>query len=170
MPSTVPSPPSAPPIPPPPPIGRIKAVSLAAKSVERGPAAQSVLGQDFRAANTWWEDIDDDELNDAEKDALVKNFEIKAEVSKKPTSKSKDASGMPTLIPIPRANNISIMLSRFPMTADEIVEAIREGDPNDGLTIERLAVLLQCEPKEEEVAVMHRFDGGVSRSRRRRNF
>ena len=53
------------------------------------------------------------------------------------------------------------MLSRFPMTADEIVEAIREGDPN-GLTIERLAVLLQCEPKEEEVAVMHRLDGGVS--------
>ena len=112
--------------------------------------------------NTWWEDIDDDELNDAEKDALVKNFEIKADVSKKPTSKSKDASGMPTLIPIPRANNISIMLSRFPMTADEIVEAIREGDPNDGLTIERLPVLLQCEPKEEEVAVMHRFDGDVS--------
>lgn len=163
VPSTVPSPPSAPPIPPPPPIGRFKAVSLAAKPVERGPTLRKVFWDKISVTtNTWWEDIDDDELNDAEKDALVKNFEIKAEVSKKPTSKSKDASGMPTLIPIPRANNISIMLSRFPMTADEIVEAIREGDPNDGLTIERLAVLLQCEPKEEEVAMMHRFDGDVS--------
>ena len=162
-PKSVPSPPSAPPIPPPPPLGQFKAVSLAPKPVERGLTLRKVFWDKISATtNTWWESIDGDELNDAEKHALVKHFEIKAEIRKKATSKSKDAPGLPTLIPIPRANNISIMLSRFPMTADEIVEAIREGDPNDRLTIERLAVLLQCEPKEEEVAVMHRFDGDVS--------
>ena len=96
--------------------------------------------------NTWWSDINSDvgALREEEKQAIVKSFEIRVNASKKAlTEKPKHVTGMPTLIPIPRSNNIAIMLSRFPMSAEGIVDVIATGDPEGTLTLERLAVLLQ---------------------------
>ena len=112
--------------------------------------------------NTWWDNIDEEELSVDEKAAVVKSFEIKMDKKPEPVAQRKHVAGMPTIIPVPRSNNISIMLSRFPMSADEIVEAISSGDPEGGLTLERLAVLLQCEPTPEELDLMRSFKGDAN--------
>ena len=113
-----------------------------------------------KGAGTIWTEIEGGELTEDQKKAVVRAFEIKSTSGKKQeVAKPKAIAGMPTLIPIPRSNNISIMLSRFPMNAGEIVEAISKGDPRGELTLERLAILLQCEPTQEELDLMRSFTG-----------
>jgi len=159
--------PGAPP-PPPPPVVQFRSVSLTPRAppLAQGPNLRKVYWDKLTVTqNTWWSDINSDvgALREEEKQAIVKSFEIRVNASKKAlTEKPKHVTGMPTLIPIPRSNNIAIMLSRFPMSAEGIVEAIATGDPEGTLTLERLAVLLQCEPTEEELQIMQNFKGDAT--------
>lgn len=131
--------------------------------VPQGPNLRKVYWDKLvLTQNTWWDNIDEEELSVDEKAAVVKSFEIKMDKKPEPVAQRKHVAGMPTIIPVPRSNNISIMLSRFPMSADEIVEAISSGDPEGGLTLERLAVLLQCEPTPEELDLMRSFKGDAN--------
>ena len=167
--SIVPTPPAPPPVPrapvtPAPPTGQFRSFSLAAVTpVPQGPNLRKVYWDKLvLTQNTWWDNIDEEELSVDEKAAVVKSFEIKMDKKPEPVAQRKHVAGMPTIIHVPRSNNISIMLSRFPMSADEIVEAISSGDPEGGLTLERLAVLLQCEPTPEELDLMRSFKGDAN--------
>ena len=160
-----PPPPRAPgaPIPPPPPPS-FRSVSLAPRlPVQEGPKLRKIYWDKIPVVrNTWWQDINGDELSSAEIESIVKSFEIKAAVTAPTKGKEQQVLGMPTLIPVPRSNNINIMLKRFPVSANEIVRAIATGDPNGDLSLERLAVLLQCEPSDEEISIMRHFTGDTS--------
>lgn len=130
-------------------------------SLAIGPNLRKVYWD--KGGGTIWTEVEGGELSEDQKAAVVRAFEIKTTLGKKQeVAKPKAIAGMPTLIPIPRSNNISIMLSRFPMSVGEIVDAIANGDPRGELTLERLAILLQCEPTQEELDLMRSFTGDVS--------
>ena len=169
--SSPPPPPPPPPAPrapgvpmPPPPPASFRSVSLAPRlPVQEGPKLRKIYWDKIPVVrDTWWQDIAGDELSSSEIESIVKSFEIKAAVTAPPKGKEKPVLGMPTLIPVPRSNNINIMLKRFPVSANEIVRAIATGDPNGDLSLERLAVLLQCEPSDEEISIMRHFTGDTS--------
>ena len=146
-----------PPAPPPP----FKA-AVATTPIPQGPNLRKIYWDKLAVTkSTWWTEGLHATLSEDEKQAIVKSFEIKPVVKKKSAAdvKPKSTAGMPTLIPLPRANNISIMLSRFPIGAKDICEAISTGDPSEALTLERLAILLQCEPMDEELCIMRHFSG-----------
>jgi len=151
----------APPAPPPP----FKA-AVVATPIPQGPNLRKIYWDKLAVTNsTWWAEGLDAALSEDEKQSIIKSFEIKPMLKKKPSLdiKPKATTGMPTLIPLPRANNISIMLSRFPIGAKDICEAISTGDPSEELTLERLAILLQCEPTDEELGIMRHFSGDAEK-------
>jgi len=169
MPNTPPAPPPPPTFlgagtPPPPPAPPLHSISLAPRlPVQEGPKLRKIYWDKIPVVRgTWWQDIAGVELSAQEIEAIVNAFEIKAAMVPTQTASAKHVFGMPTLIPVPRSNNINIMLKRFPISAEDIVRAIARGDPNGDLSLERLAVLLQCEPSDDEIAIMRHFSGDLS--------
>ena len=57
---------------------------------------------------------------------------------------SSSNSGVPTLITLTRANNISIMVSRLPGGPAELARAVASGNHEGTLSMERLGVLIQA--------------------------
>lgn len=60
-----------------------------------------------------------------------------------------------------RANNISIMVSRLPGTPADLARALASGNHDGSLSLERLNILTQAAPTEDELAVLacYRRDG-----------
>jgi hypothetical protein len=66
--------------------------------------------------------------------------------------------GMPKLIPLKRANNISIVLSRWKAAKDpqSVVDMIQSA--SEELDIDKLQILVQCVPNEEELLVFKEYN------------
>jgi len=77
---------------------------------------------------------------------------LQQKTSEKTSEKKKQQElGMPKLIPLKRANNISIVLSRWKAAKDPqcIVDMIQSASSE--LDIDKLQILIQCVPNEEEL-------------------
>ncbi|GAQ82011.1 RhoA GTPase effector DIA like protein [Klebsormidium nitens] len=70
------------------------------------------------------------------------------------------------LITVTRANNVAIMLTQFKMPAGAVRECILRGaepsGPGAALSLEKLGLLLQVIPTEDEVALLTRYEGPPS--------
>ena len=107
--------------------------------------------------DTWFTasgDIDEKKREKIRK-KVYEAFDAKPTKQQKPldeeNSVKKQERGMPKLIPLKRANNISIVLSRWKAAQDpqSIVDMIRSASSE--LDIDKLQILIQCVPNEEEL-------------------
>ena len=121
---------------------------------------------------TWWEDIAAGQsggdaqrpLTVAHEVALRLAFTVAAT---KPMSRrtklsrvnAGKPSGAPTIVSVTRANNIGIMIGRFPMTASEMARAIATGNADVSVSLEQLNILMQAAPIEDEVTALTAYHG-----------
>eukprot|EP00884_Botryococcus_braunii_P013189 jgi/Botrbrau1/21871/Bobra.0249s0002.1 len=83
---------------------------------------------------------------------------MKASTGPAAGGKAKQAASVVKVIPLSRANNISIMLTQFSNFKGprDIRRAVITGK---GLSLERLSLLLQIAPKEDELKALQRYTG-----------
>lgn len=114
--------------------------------------------------DTWFTasgDIDEKKREKIRK-KVYEAFDAKPTKQQKPldeeNSAKKQERGMPKLIPLKRANNISIVLSRWKAAQDpqSIVDMIRSASSE--LDIDKLQILIQCVPNEEELLLFKEYN------------
>ncbi|KAK9829521.1 hypothetical protein WJX72_006312 [[Myrmecia] bisecta] len=102
-------------------------------------------------------------LQAAERQALEKWFvqpQTAVNLQQRQGAAARQQEGTTKLIPLSRANNVSIMLSQFQNYAPE---GIRRALLAHKLPLERLSLLLQIAPKEEELKIFHAYRGSSGR-------
>ena len=158
----------APPPPPPPPPGFKNGPRntqsqdiLPPPLLKKKPAANTlrkIFWEKLPVTNdTWFTRMDD--MDERKEEQIRKKVHevfdtklLQQKTSEKTSEKKKQQElGMPKLIPLKRANNISIVLSRWKAAKDPqcIVDMIQSASSE--LDIDKLQILVQCVPNEEEL-------------------
>ncbi|CAL6367630.1 unnamed protein product [Bathycoccus prasinos] len=166
------------PLPPPPPAPRRAPPAPPVPKNKAGaipPPPPAPPGRKLSLRNTQWEklpvtidtwftasgDIDEKKREKIRK-KVYEAFDAKPTKQQKPldeeNSAKKQECGMPKLIPLKRANNISIVLSRWKAAQDpqSIVDMIRSASSE--LDIDKLQILIQCVPNEEELLLFKEYN------------
>jgi len=149
--------------PPPPPPG-IKAPLQAKKAPEN--TLRKIFWEKISVTEqTWWDVTTSDVHFDEKKQEQMRKkihelFDAKpraAIVPDKEQEKKKQPLGMPKLLPLKRCNNVSIVLSRWKEAKEpeKIVLMIKNASPL--LDIDKLQILLQCVPDEEELSLLQNY-------------
>ena len=109
----------------------------------------------YKLDGTVWTEIDDEDIDfDFQELESLFNAE-KVDVKQKMTKKESIA----TLLSLPRANNVCIMLARLKKDEQVILNAILELD--DCLTLANLQALASSLPEEDEITTIKEYDGDL---------
>jgi len=90
------------------------------------------------------------------KESKTLNRKTNAPKTSKPKKK-----GELMFVSLSRANNISIMLTQFKMSDEDMCRAIAQGDPDKVLGVERITLLQQVLPTPEEAKLLVDFTGCI---------